>query len=288
MKKYLKLIRVEQYIKNLFVFAPLFFSGEFTTINLLEKTFVAFLSFCAIASCIYIFNDYFDVEEDRLHPIKKNRPLASGIISKKNAIILATGLSLIGLFLGGFCHPRVLCVLLIYLALNFLYTLILKKVALLDINIIAICFLLRILAGAIAADVVPSIWIMIETYLLALFLALAKRRTDFVLFTDGVKVRKNIKHYNLIFIDIILGILVSIITICYIFYCISPETQKHFHSKYILFSIIFVLNGLFRYLQLAVVDLTTYSPTEIILKDRFIQITILGWLLLLVTLLYFK
>ena len=172
--------------------------------------------------------------------------------------------------------------------LNIFYTIILKHVALLDINIIAIGFVLRIIVGSYAADVSPSVWIIIETYLLALFLAVAKRRTDIIYHEAGLKVRKNINGYSLIFIDIILGILVSIIIICYIFYCISPEIELQYHSNLIYLTIVFVFNGLIRYLQLAIVNQTTYSPTQIILKDRFIQISVLSWILLLAYLLYYK
>jgi decaprenyl-phosphate phosphoribosyltransferase len=288
MNKYLKLIRVEQYVKNVFVFAPLFFSGAFLNIDLLQQTLLCFVSFCFVSSSVYIMNDYFDINEDKLHPTKSKRPLAAGTISKNNAIILFISLLIFSFSIAYLNKIETFYVLLIYFILNIFYTLILKHIALLDINIIAIGFVLRIIAGGFSASAEPSIWILIETYLLALFLALAKRRTDFVLHSQGLKVRKNIKGYNLIFIDITLGIISSIIIICYIFYCISPEVQLHYHSKLVYLSIIFVLNGLIRYLKLAIVDQTTYSPTLIILKDRFIQITILGWIILLGCLLYFN
>lgn len=288
MKHYIKLIRVEQYIKNLFVFAPLFFSGAFLNNDLLYKTILCFISFCLASSSVYIMNDYFDINEDKLHPIKSKRPLAAGTVSKKNALILFIILLNSSFLISYTNNISVFYIIVFYFILNLFYTLILKHIALLDINIIAIGFVLRILAGGFSASIEPSIWILIETYLLALFLALAKRRTDFVLHTKGFEVRKNIEGYSLIFIDIILGVLTSIITICYIFYCISPEVKQHYQSDLVYLSIIFVLNGLIRYLKLAIVDQTTYSPTIIILKDRFIQITILGWIMLLGSLLYFK
>jgi decaprenyl-phosphate phosphoribosyltransferase len=288
MNRYLKLIRVEQYIKNAFVFAPLFFSGSFLNGDLLLKTIICFVCFCLASSSVYILNDYFDVKEDQLHPIKSKRPLAAGTISKKNALLLFVTLLISSLVVSFSSNNAVFYTIVFYVILNVFYTLILKHIALLDINIIAVGFVLRILAGGFAANVEPSIWILIETYLLALFLALAKRRTDFIHHSNGLEVRKNIEGYNLIFIDITLGILAAIITICYIFYCISPEIQQHYHSNFIYLSIIFVFNGLVRYLKLAIVDQTTYSPTLIILKDRFIQITILCWIILLGCLLYYK
>lgn len=172
--------------------------------------------------------------------------------------------------------------------MNFFYSKWLKHIAILDINIIAIGFVLRILAGTAVTNIEPSIWILLITYLLALFLALAKRRTDVILAKSGKEVRKNIEGYSLIFIDTVLGILASILIVCYIFYCIAPENQHHYNSKLLYLSIIFVINGIFRYLQLAIVDQSTYSPTLIVLKDRFIQITIFLWTILMSYLLYFK
>ena len=288
MKKYLQLIRFEQYVKNIFVYAPLFFGGVFLNFDLFFKTTIAFLSFCAISSCVYIINDYFDIEEDQLHPIKSKRPLAAGTIKKQQALFLAFGLFLLSFFLTIYTNRNITICLFIYLILNFFYTIKLKKIAILDLNIIAIGFVLRIIVGGFATKIEPSMWILIETFILALFLALAKRRTDFVLFTNGILVRESIKGYNLIFIDIVLGFLSSIILVCYLFYCISPEIESHYHSSLVYVSTIFVLNGLLRYLKLALVDQTTYSPTVIILKDRFIQVCILGWMLFLGFLLYYN
>ena len=288
MRQYLKLIRVEQYIKNVFVFAPLFFSGAFLNCVLLQNTFICFICFCLASSSVYIMNDYFDINEDKLHPIKSKRPLAAKTVSIKSALILFIIMLFTSLTISFYFNLYVFYCILLYFILNVCYTLKLKHIALLDINIIATGFVLRILAGGFSTSIEPSIWILIETYLLALFLALAKRRTDFVLNSKGLQVRKNIEGYNLIFIDITLGVLASIIIICYIFYCISPQVQEHYHSNLVYLSILFVLNGLIRYLKLAIVDESTYSPTLIILKDKFIQITILLWLILLGFLLYYK
>lgn len=175
-----------------------------------------------------------------------------------------------------------------YILLNFLYSKWLKHIAILDINIIAVGFVLRLLAGTAVTEIILSIWILLMTYLLALFLGIAKRRTDVVLAQDGLKIRKNIEGYNLVLIDTILGILSSMIIVCYIFYCISPEVQKQYNSHLLYVSIIFVINGIFRYLKLALVDQSTYSPTVIVLKDKFIQIMIMCWILLMSYLLYFK
>lgn len=288
MKNYLKLIRVEQYIKNAFVFAPLFFDSQFLNLDNLINVILAFLCFCTISSSVYIFNDYFDINEDKNHPQKRFRPLASGSISIKNGLVLMLILMISSLTVSYLISIELFLVIISYLALNFLYSKWLKHIAILDVNIIAVGFILRIVAGSVVSDVVPSIWILLITYLLALFLGISKRRTDVILAENGNDVRKNIEGYNLIFIDVILGILASIIIVSYIFYCISPEVQLHYHSNLLYVSIIFVVNGIFRYLKLVFVDQSTYSPTKIVLHDRFIQFTILGWLLLMSYLLYFR
>jgi len=288
MKNYLKLIRVEQYIKNAFVFAPLFFDSQFLNLDNLINVILAFLCFCTISSSVYIFNDYFDINEDKNHPQKRFRPLASGSISIQNGLVLMLILMISSLTVSYLISVELFLVIISYLALNFLYSKWLKHIAILDVNIIAVGFILRIVAGSVVSDIVPSIWILLITYLLALFLGISKRRTDVILAENGNDVRKNIEGYNLIFIDIILGILASIIIVSYIFYCISPEVQLHYHSNLLYVSIIFVVNGIFRYLKLVFVDQSTYSPTKIVLNDRFIQFTILGWLLLMSYLLYFR
>ncbi len=288
MRNYLKLIRVEQYIKNAFVFAPLFFDSQFLNLDNLINVILAFLCFCTISSSVYIFNDYFDINEDKNHPQKRYRPLASGSISIKNGLVLMLILMISSITVSYLISVELFLVIISYLALNFLYSKWLKHIAILDVNIIAVGFILRIVAGSVVSVVVPSIWILLITYLLALFLGISKRRTDVILAENGNDVRKNIEGYNLIFIDVILGILASIIIVSYIFYCISPEVQLHYHSKLLYVSIIFVVNGIFRYLKLVFVDQSTYSPTKIVLNDRFIQFTILGWLLLMSYLLYFR
>lgn len=281
-------MRVEQYIKNVFVFAPLFFDSQFQNIDNLVKVIFTFFCFCIASSSIYILNDYFDINEDRNHPQKSYRPIASGSISIKNGLCLMLFLMALTMFASWMISHELFMVIHSYIILNFLYSKWLKHIAILDVNIIAIGFILRIIAGSVVSDVVPSIWILLITYLLALFLGISKRRTDVLLAENGKDVRKNIEGYNLVFIDTILGILSSIIIVCYIFYCISPEIQLHYHSNLLYLSIIFVVNGIFRYLKLVFVDQSTYSPTKIVLNDRFIQITILGWLLLMSYLLYFR
>lgn len=288
MKNYLHLIRVEQYVKNLFIFAPLFFSGAFLESQKIRAVTFSFLCFCITASSIYILNDYLDVAQDKLHPEKSKRPIASGKITAKKALLLMCLFMFLSLGSSYLISFELFKIILSYIILNILYSKWLKHIAILDLNIIALGFVLRLFAGATVSNVIPSVWILLITYLLALFLAIAKRRTDVVLAQNGQLVRKNIDGYNLIFIDITLGILSSVLIVCYIFYCIAPENQLHYNSKLLYISIILVMNGIFRYLKLSLVDQSTYSPTKIVLNDIFLQITILSWSLLMGYLLYFN
>lgn len=287
-KSYLKLIRTEQYIKNLFVFAPIFFGGKFLIQDAIINTAIAFISFCMAASAIYILNDYFDIEEDRKHPVKCKRPLAAGTIPKSNALALMVFLAAVSLLVSWFISSSLLAVIGIYITMNILYSKWLKHITVVDVNIIATGFLLRVLSGAIVAEVEPSVWILLITYLLALFLGFAKRRADVLLSLDGKEVRKNIDGYNLNFIDTVLSILAAVIIVAYILYTLSPEVQEHYRSHLIYVSVIFVVNGLLYYMKLTLVDKVTYSPTLIVLRNRVIQITLLGWIAIMVYLLYIK
>lgn len=288
MKHYLKLIRPEQYVKNAFVFAPLFFGGAIWDVRLLGSVFLAIVSFSLAASSIYIVNDIFDVRQDQAHPIKSQRPIAAGTVAVNNAWFLQLLLMFSALLIAWILKFELFLIVLGYILMNFLYSKWLKHIAIVDLNIIAIGFVLRILAGATVCSIEPSVWILLITYLLALFLGIAKRRTDVVLAQNGREVRKNIEGYSLPFIDTVLGILASVLIVCYIFYCIAPENLQHYQSRWLYLSIILVANGIFRYLKLAIVDESTHSPTEIVLKDRFIQITILLWIALMGFLLYFN
>ncbi len=286
MRKYFRLMRVHQYTKNAFVLAPLFFGGRFLEKEALWSACCAFLVFCTAASSIYILNDLFDIEADRQHPKKALRPLAAGSIAPSNAVALMVALASFSLTFSYFIDDTLALVILAYILLNICYSKWLKHIALLDLNIIAAGFLLRLEAGSVATGQPSSVWLLLLTYLLALFLAISKRRTDVVLASEGKEVRKNIDGYNLNFIDRTMEILASVMIVCYIFYCLSPEIQQHYHSEWLLFSVVFVINGLLRYLKLAFVDGTTYSPTLILLKDRFLQVCIVGWVALLAFLIY--
>jgi len=291
LKNFIQLIRPEQWAKNLFVFLPLFFHGQLFDVSPLLQCAVAFLAFSFAASSIYCFNDIYDVEADRLHPKKCKRPIASGAISVKTAyavMAICFVLSMIIIFLfGGTAKYMLMALIAFYYVMNIAYCVKLKRYAIIDVLIISIGFVLRVLVGGIATDIWLSEWIVIMTFLLALFLAFAKRRDDVVLYQNtGVSPRKNTNRYNLDFMNQVMTVVSTVTIIAYIMYTLSPDVIERFNSRYIYITAVFVLAGIIRYLQVTIVDLKSGNPTTILLKDRFIQLCIAGWALTFLVIIY--
>jgi len=287
MKEIIKLLRVHQWIKNFFVFLPLFFSGNVLNLSLLYDSLWAFLLFSLSASIVYILNDYRDIDKDRKHPEKRNRPLASGKVSKKSAIVVAIFLSSILLFCSfSIFSPVQLIPLLAYIVLNCAYSFGLKSVAILDVGIIAFGFVLRVLFGGVATGIVVSKWAFLLTFSLALVLALGKRRGE--LLSSGSETRSSLNGYNLSFIDAALICSVTIAIVCYIMYAVSPEIAKSFNFNYVYVTAIFVILGIFRYLQQTYVFQRTESPTKLVFKDRFLQLIILLWIATFALIIYLR
>lgn len=286
----IRLIRPLQWAKNVFVLLPIFFGGKLFDINCWHQGLIVFASFSFMASAIYCLNDIIDAEADRKHPKKRYRPVASGAVSKRQAGVIMSCLILVSLALCLFLGPasfRVLAILCLYLILNIAYCLKLKQYAIIDVFIVSFGFILRLVAGGIACDIWLSPWIVLMTFLLALFLAFAKRRDDVVLYEQkGLVARKNIVRYNLPFINQTLGIIGAITIVCYIIYTVSPEVETRFNSRYVYVTSVFVLAGILRYLQVTIVDIRSGSPTKILLRDRFIQCCICLWGLAFIAILY--
>lgn len=276
-------MRPEQWLKNFFVFLPLFFDQRLFQLSYWIPTLITFLSFCFIASSIYCLNDIVDVERDRSHPKKRFRPIASGALSKGAAvavlmvcIVVAYGAAL----LSGPHWPIVCAIITAYLVLNVAYSFKLKQYAIVDVFIIAFGFALRVLAGGFGSGIVPTHWLVLMTFLLALFLAFAKRRDDVVIYQeDGILARNNIIRYNLPFLNQVIGLVAAITMICYIMYTVSPEVTSRFHSRNVYLTSVFVLAGIIKYLQITMVDVKSGSPTKVLLKDRFIQLCVVGWII---------
>jgi len=283
----IKLMRPHQYIKNIFIFLPLFFALKITDTHLLIKAFIAFIAFSLVASAVYILNDYQDIEDDRQHPKKKFRPLASGAISKQQALGIMAILFLAGFALMASVSLAATAILAAYVIMNIAYSLRLKHIAILDVTIIAAGFVLRLFVGSAATDIPLSQWIVVMTFLLALFMALAKRRDDVLIYLEtGKKMRKVIDGYNLQFLDAAMAIMASVVIVAYTIYTTSPEITEKFHTHYLYLTALFVILGIMRYLQVAFVHLDSGSPTKIVLKDRFMQIVLLGWAITFAWILY--
>ena len=283
LKAVIKLIRPEQWLKNAFVFLPVFFSQHLFTTSYLSAVVYTALAFCFIASAIYCLNDIIDVERDRKHPKKCLRPIAAGLISPVAAYCIMVACIVVSMLLGymsGSNRFAVMGVLLFYLIMNIAYSFKLKQYAIVDVFIIAIGFVLRAFVGGKCCDIVPTHWLLLMTFLLALFLAFAKRRDDVVLYeTENILTRNNITRYTLSFLNQVIGLIAAITMVCYIMYTVSPEVIARFHSPYIYFTSIFVLAGIIKYLQLTMVDVKSGNPTKVLMKNRFIQCCVVGWIM---------
>ena len=282
MRETLLLIRPKQWAKNVFVLLPMFFGRQLTDPATLESSLLVFAAFSFIASSVYCINDLIDVEADRQHPVKCKRPIASGAVSRKQGWLLTVVMALLSaatvLTLSSHIW-QVLAVLAGYYLLNIAYCTRLKNYAIIDVCVIAFGFVLRILAGGVFTCISVSRWLVLMTFLLTLFLSLAKRRDDVLrMNATGKAPRKNTIRYNLTFINQAITITASVTTVCYIMYCVSPEVVAAFGTPNLYLTTIFVIIGLLRYIQLAVVDEQSGDPTKIVWKDRFTQLVILAWL----------
>ena len=283
----MQLARTHQYVKNGFVWLPLFFGYKLGDWQALLNTMGAFLSFCLAASSVYVINDLVDVAEDRQHPIKNQRPLPSGKLNTVQALLFLVLLLFsswaIALILK---NQNFFIILAAYFVLNIGYSFCLKHVAIVDVVCIALGFVLRILAGGAAANIPISHWIVTMAFLLAMFLAFAKRRDDCILSKTGRNTRKCIESYNLEFISISMAVMASVIIVAYILYTVSADTIKSHGTDKLYFTGFWVIVGVLRYLQITFVEERTGSPTEIFLQDRFLQATIFLWITSFFVLLY--
>ena len=287
--KYLNLIRVNHWLKNLFIVLPLFFGGSIFRIDKLILLGWGFLFFSLAASSIYIINDYRDREKDALHPTKCFRPLAAGTITTSLALVISLLLVFISIIGSYYLEPHFHLIIVLYYILNLAYSFELKNIPILDVFIIAIGFVLRVQAGAVLGDVPLSMWLNLMVFLLALFIALGKRRDDVILQSQsGIEMRKSIGGYNLDFLNISITLICAVILVCYLMYTISPEVVARLNTNRLYYTSLFVFMGILRYLQLIFVKNDAGSPVKIIYKDRFLQVTLLLWILSFYFLIYIK
>jgi len=287
MNNYIRLLRPNNWIKNLIIFSPLFFAGEIHNILLLKYSLLAFISFSLLASAVYILNDTIDIEHDRMHPIKKNRPLASGEISIIHASILGISLLILGLGLIYRISVNGFYISLLYIGIMIGYCLLFRKIALLDIGIIALGFVIRLTIGSTVTGIPNSNWIIIMTFLLALFIALAKRRDDLLIpFLIDDKIRESLNGYNLSLVNSLITVLVPIIIVSYLLYCTADENMVRV-GKNLYITTIFVLCGFMRYLQLVYVNNLGGDPIKLLTKDKSMQLIMVIWLASFTSILYF-
>ena len=285
----IKLMRIKHWVKNLFIFIPVFFAGEIVNWSLYPPLIKGFLSFGLIASCVYILNDLRDIDNDKLHPKKKLRPLAAGLISPSAAVVACVVLFASGFLLAYLIDLKFCLILAVYFIMNLSYTMGLKTVPILDVIIVSIGFVLRIKCGSVLADVALSHWIIIMVFLLALFIAIAKRRDDLLIKeTSGIDVRAVSKIYSKEYLNNMLAMFSGIIVVSYMMYTLSPEVIERMGTYRLFYTSLFVIAGIMRYLQLALIDNNTGSPVELLMSDRFLQISILLWVVSFYLLIYFK
>lgn len=274
---FIRLARPRQWVKNAFVAAPLFFTPSALSWASAAIVVQAVLAFSLVASAIYAINDWMDRDADRLHPEKRHRPIASGAVPPNAALVFAGLLLLAGGALAWHLPPEFGAILAFYAVLNIAYSLGLKNVSLLDVLVIAISFVLRVEAGASAIAVVPTVWILVCTGLLALFLALAKRRDDLTSDLDAAH-RKSLAGYNLPFIDTSIAVVLGALLVGYLMYTTDDAVLRRFGTERLYMTAPFVVAGILRYLQIALVEKRSGAPTEIALSDRFLIVCVLGWL----------
>ena len=284
---FIKLARPHQYVKNGFVWLPIFFGYKLEDSQAVLRTFFAFLAFCLVASVIYVLNDLKDIQEDKQHPVKKSRPLASGALSRSEAKLFIVVLSLVAVFVSAVTLSKsVIIVLLAYFLLNLAYSFGLRHISIVDIVCIATGFVLRVFVGGLATDVWISPWLVLMVFLLALFLALAKRRDDLLLVDSNQNRRRSLESYNLDFINMAMVAMVSVLIVSYILYTVSPEVVNKHGTDKLYLTALWVIICLLRYMQITFVEQKSGSPTLVILKDIFIQVVVILWLVHFYLLLY--
>lgn len=283
----LKLLRIKHWVKNSFLFIPLFFAGEIFNIEKLILLGLGFIAFGFVASGIYVLNDYRDIEADRKHPKKCKRPLASGEVSKRSGIVLMFLCFIAGLAGAILIDPKFAFIVFLYVAINVSYCFGLKHIAILDVMLVSLGFVLRIKGGGVIAEVPVSMWLIIMVYLLALFMAFAKRRDDVLInLKTGQEMRKASRNYNLDFLNAVIILISTISIVAYMMYAVSPEVMVRLGTYRIYYTSIFVIAGMIRYLQIIYVFNDTGSPTSLLYKDRFIQASIILWILSFYLLIY--
>jgi 4-hydroxybenzoate polyprenyltransferase len=288
---YVKLARPKQWIKNFFIFAPLVFSHHLLNFEKIKTEILTFLAFSFVASSVYVINDIADRESDRVHPVKKNRPIASGRVKVWQGFVFAFFLFVCGLIFSLTLNFKARFLIISYFLMMALYSFKLKHVVLLDVFVIAIGFMMRVLAGAYSIEVVVSKWLFITTLFLSLFLAISKRRMELYFSiqnpnSGALEQRKVLDEYNIRFADQMLVITAGGAVISYALYTISERTVSLFKTESLIYTTIFVLYGIFRYMYLIYQKKSGENPTDVILGDAGIIVNVFLWLFACILIIY--
>ncbi len=283
----IKSARPAQWLKNLILFAALIFAGEMMYANNALKALAAFSIFCFLSSGLYLFNDLIDKDKDKKHPIKKFRPIASGELS--DVVVAASIFILFGCGLTGawFLNEVFFIVTSVFVLFNLLYTIFLKYIVIIDVMSIAFSFVLRAYAGAVVISVPTSKWLLINTFLLALFLGFGKRRHELTLLEDNAENhRKILDRYSPYLLDQLIGVVTASVVVMYMLYTFSPEVSSKLHTENLFLTIPFVVYGIFRYLYLIHKEEKGGSPTKVMISDSPILATVILWILTVIMVLY--
>ncbi len=276
----LRLMRPWQWVKNIFVFSGVIFGGMWHDPILIAKVIIAALAFSYASSAIYIFNDIADCENDKHHPKKRERPLAAGKVSVRMGYLLASGLALSAIALSFFVSLNVVLIILVYTAINILYSLWLKHIVIMDVFCIAAGFMLRILAGTIGVGIPPSKWLLLCGLMITLFLGFTKRRAELIALKDQKEEhRKVLENYSPILLDEIIGICATGVILSYSLYTMSPETIAIHHTENLLYTVPFVIYALFRYIFILHHTNGAGDPSLDLFKDKHIVGAVIGWVI---------
>jgi 4-hydroxybenzoate polyprenyltransferase len=287
LKNLIILARPAQWLKNGVVLAALVFAGEATQTGALELALLATAVFCLLSSAVYTINDLIDRDRDRQHPLKRERPLASGKLAATTAIAMTLFLIVASLGMSWSFGLSFFVIAVLFLVLNLLYSLVLKEIVIVDVMAIALGFVMRAYAGAAAIQVPASKWLLINTLLLALFLGFGKRRHELVLLQEGaVAHRKILGRYSPYLLDQCIGITTASVVVMYMLYSFSTEVSTKLGTENLYLTIPFVVYGIFRYLYLIHKEDKGGSPTHILTTDRPILLTVILWLLTVILILY--
>lgn len=273
-----RLLRPHQWLKNGFVFVGLLFGHAWSQAETVQAVLMAAASFCLVSSAIYVVNDLCDREADRLHPKKCSRPLAAGEISVGQAVVVALLCAVTGLVLAYAASMEALYIVLGYGLMNLAYSWHLKQVVILDVFIIAAGFMLRILVGTVGVGIPPSSWLLLTGLMVTLFLGFAKRRSELAVMERGGETsRKVLQNYSLPMLDLMIGVCAAGVVMSYSLYTMSAETLAIHHTDKLIYTVPFVLYGLFRYLHLTFSCDAGEDPARDLIRDPHMLLTVSGW-----------